>query len=129
FPVARHVDEGLTLYHGQVRIPAQTTTSIHLSLNVPDAWTGNTAQGLYRLTMQDQPTIVPTTATVTVHAPTGAAIAFATEGMKTSGATGTWTGKIGDRSVIEVRFQKGVLSRTWADLHDFLSKPVITFGS
>jgi uncharacterized protein DUF4012 len=129
FPVARHVDEGLTLYHGQVLIPAQTTTSIQFSLNVPGAWTGNTAQGLYRLTVQDQPTIIPTTATVTVHTPAGASIAYATDGMKTSGSTGTWTGKVGDRSVLEVRFQKGVLSRTWEDLHDFLSKPVITFGS
>ncbi|MEP7059702.1 MAG: DUF4012 domain-containing protein, partial [Actinomycetota bacterium] len=129
FPAARYADQGLTLYHGQVRIPAQTSASIHLALDVPDAWTGNTAQGLYTLTLQDQPTIVPTTATVTVHTPSGAMIAYATNGMKTTGSTGTWNGKIGDRSVIQVRFQKGVLSRTWADLHDFLSKPVITVGS
>ncbi|MEA2557289.1 MAG: hypothetical protein QOG88_827 [Actinomycetota bacterium] len=129
FPAAQHTEQGLTLYNGQLRIPAQTTAAVHLTMNVPGVWTGDAGQGTYTLTLQDQPTIVPTSASVVVHTPEGAVIAYASDGMKVSGSTATWTGKIGPRSVIQVRFQKGLWTRAWSGLHDFLSKPVITFGN
>ena len=54
-----------------MRIPAQTSSSIAMDLSVPNAWTGSSGQGTYRLALQDQPTINPTTATVTNSALSG----------------------------------------------------------
>ena len=41
------------------------------------------------------------------------------------GDTATWTGTLGDVTNLEVRFERGFLGRVWADVQDFLSKPVI----
>ncbi|MDP9296887.1 MAG: hypothetical protein M3O88_09380 [Actinomycetota bacterium] len=41
------------------------------------------------------------------------------------GDTATWTGQLGAVTDLEGRFERGSLGRVWANIQDFLSKPVI----
>jgi hypothetical protein len=128
FAMSRFTERGLSLYRGSMRIPAQTSSSITMDLTVPSAWTGSAGQGTYRLALQDQPTINPTLATVTIHIPSGTQVAYASDGVTVDGGVATWSGPVGDLSRLEIRFQRGFLGRTWSGLRDFLSKPVFRIG-
>jgi hypothetical protein len=90
-----------------------------------DAWTGNNGLGTYLLTVRSQPTLNPTTATITIRVPDGMTIAYASEPLKVAGGVATWSGELGDVTTFEVRFQKDLVGRVWSGIDDFLSKPVI----
>ena len=128
FPMLPNVEQGLSLFTRSMRLPAQTSSTVGLSLNLPTAWDGSNAIGEYGLAIRSQPTIVPTAATVVVHVPSGTSVSYASEGMKIEGSTATWTGKLGDLTTFEVRFSRGLFGRIWSNVSDFLSKPVIRFG-
>ena len=113
------------LFVGLQRIPAQTSYEVRYDLQQTDAWTGTTGLGNYRLTVRSQPTLNPTTATITIHAPEGTSIAYASSPLEVSGDVATWSGELSDMSTFEIRFQKGLAGRIWSGLDDFLSKPVI----
>ena len=48
-------------------------------MKLATAWQGSDAVGSYTLRLQNQPTLQPTKATVTVHVPQGTHISFASE--------------------------------------------------
>jgi hypothetical protein len=120
-----YTERNLSLYAGYLRIPPQKTARVALSLSLATAWQGSDAVGVYRLRLQNQPTVQPTKATVAIHVPEGMHISFASEPLRVQGNTAMWSGTLGDATDLEVRFERDLLGRVWANLQDFLSKPVI----
>jgi hypothetical protein len=125
YPVQAYREGAFPLFVSLQRIPAQTTYEVRYDLRQTDAWAGTTGLGTYALTVRSQPTLNPTTATITIHAPEGTSIAYASSPLKVSGDVATWTGELADLTTFHIRFQKGLASRVWSGLDDFLSKPVI----
>ena len=122
---ARYIEQGLPLLASTFRIEPQTSTTIELEMELHDVWSGSDAIGNYTLHLGNQPTILPTTAKVTIHAPEGTSISFAGDPLQVSGDTASWTGELQDLTGFEMRFQRGPVGRLWTYVSDFLSKPVI----
>jgi Protein of unknown function (DUF4012) len=125
FAVQAYREGHYPLFVGLQRIPAQSSYEVRYDLRQTDAWTGTTGLGTYRLTVRSQPTLNPTTATITIHAPEGTSIAYASSPLEVHGGVATWSGELSDVTTFEIRFQKGLVGRIWSGLDDFLSKPVI----
>jgi hypothetical protein len=123
--VEPYTERNLSLYAGYLRILPQETEHVALELKLASAWQGSDALGTYRLRLQNQPTVQPTTAIVSIRVPAGMHISFASEPLKVVGDVATWTGRLGAVTDLEVRFERGFLGRVWANIQDFLSKPVI----
>ncbi len=125
FAVQAYREGHYPLFVGLQRIPPQSSYEVRYDLRQTDAWAGTTGVGTYRLTVRSQPTLNPTTATITIHAPEGTSIAYASSPLEVSGGVATWSGELSDVTTFEIRFQKGLVGRIWSGLDDFLSKPVI----
>jgi len=123
--VEPYTERNLSLYAGYLRLAPQETRHIALDLKLATAWQGSNAVGSYSLRLQNQPTVQPTKATVTIHVPDGMHISFASEPLKVEGNTATWTGNLSDVTNLEVRFERSFLGRMWSEVQDFLSKPVV----
>jgi hypothetical protein len=123
--VEPYTERNLSLYAGYLRILPQETEHVALELKLAAAWQGSDAEGTYRLRLQNQPTVQPTAATVTIRVPAGMHISFASQLLTVDGDTATWAGRLSDVTDLEVRFERGFLGRVWANVQDFLSKPVI----
>jgi hypothetical protein len=123
--VEPYTERNLSLYASYLRLPPQQTKRVELSLDLSTAWQGSDAVGSYTLRLQNQPTVQPTKASVTIHVPDGMHISFASEPLKVEGDMATWTGTLGDVATLQVRFERNFAGRVWADVSDLLSKPVI----
>jgi len=129
FATSTYAERGFSQVDGIMRIPAQSTYEVVYRFSLPNGWQGSNAIGFYHLSVKSQPTIVPTTASLRIRVPDGMAISYAGSGMKVeSPSQVTWSGTLSDLNTFDVRFQRGFLGRAWADVHDFLSKPVIKLG-
>ena len=125
FAVQTYREGEYPLFIGVQRIPPQTAYEVRYELEQRDVWTGTDALGTYRLTVRGQTTLNPTTATITIHAPEGTSISYASSPLQITGGVATWSGELSDVSTFEIRFQKGLVGRMWSGIDDFLSKPVI----
>jgi hypothetical protein len=129
FATSTYSEHGFSQVDGIMRIPAQSTYQVVYRFSLPNGWQGTNAIGFYHLSVKSQPTIVPTTASLRIHVPEGMAVSYAGTGMKVeSPSQVTWSGTLTDLDTFDVRFQRGFLGRAWADVDDFLSKPVIKLG-
>jgi hypothetical protein len=115
---------GLPVFDGFFEVKPAGTRRVALSFDLPRAWEGDRAAGSYRLRIQGQPQ-VPTTATVTIHAPEGMGIAWTSAPMEVKGGVATWRGSLEGARDFEVRFQRGYFSRVWIRVWSFLTKPVL----
>jgi hypothetical protein len=111
-----------------VDLPSGGSQSLEYRWSVPWAWAGDRGAGTYRLTIRGQPTIRPTALSLDVRAPEGMNIAHTTPPMQVSGGRAVWEGVLADGMIFEVRFQRSALGRVWADLVDFLGRPVFGLG-
>jgi uncharacterized protein DUF4012 len=123
--VEPYTEKDLSLYASYLRVLPQQTKHVSLGLDLATAWQGSDAVGSYTLRLQDQPTVQPTKASVTIHVPSGMHISFASAPLQVRDDTATWTGEVGDATTVEVRFERNLPGRIWSDISDFLSKPVI----
>jgi len=123
--VEPYTEKNLSLYTSYLRVLPQQTRHVSMSLDLSTAWQGSDPVGSYTLRLQNQPTVQPTNASVTIHVPQGTHISFASDPLKVEGDTATWTGDVGDATTLEVRFERNLVARVWSDISDFLSKPVI----
>jgi hypothetical protein len=123
--VEPYTERNLSLYASYLRVLPQQTKHVSMSLDLSTAWQGSDAVGSYTLRLQNQPTVQPTKASVTIHVPEGTHISFASAPLKVEGDTASWTGDVGDATTLEVRFERNLIGRVWSDISDFLSKPVI----
>jgi len=118
-------DLGMSMLGRFVTVKAQQTNTIGVTLRRPRGWDGDVAAGVYRLRLQGQPSIQPTSVTVIVRAPPGMHITWTSRPMRVAGATATWTGTMGPRSDFEIRFSKSFVGGAWSRVVHFLSSPAV----
>ena len=111
-----HSELGFRSLSRYLRVNAQGSRTIGLSLQLPNAWAGDEIGGVYRLRIQSQPTIRPPTGTVVVRVPAGMRIVHTSETMQVRGNEATWRGAIGRQRDFVVRFQRSFLGRAWAEV-------------
>lgn len=91
--------------HG-LKLPSGASASVAYEWTVPSAWQGDEYGGVYRLTVQSQPTIRPTRLSVEVQIPEGMRVESASPGMRVVGDRVVWTGDAGDVTTFEVEFSR-----------------------
>lgn len=91
--------------HG-LKLPSGASASVAYEWTVPSAWQGDEYGGIYRLTVQSQPTIRPTRLSVEVQIPEGMRVESASAGMRVVGDRVVWTGDAGDVTTFEVEFSR-----------------------
>lgn len=111
--VTSGTERGLTFFQDYRPIEAGGDGNFTVGWHTEDVWQGDAWDGFYRLSFDGQPTVRPTTATITVVAPPGSDIVWASDGMQIDGDRATWTGTPTARTQIDVRFKAGTLSRWW----------------
>ena len=110
------VEAGMRYFRDYRPIAAGATGTFGIGWHATDAWEGDAGDGSYRLTFAAQPTIRPTSATVTVVAPPGSRIVWTSEPMAVEGDTATWTGTLDGDTALEMRFRTTFLTRWWRSL-------------
>jgi len=118
-------DLGMSMLGRFFNVKAQQTNTIELTLRRTRGWEGDVAAGVYRLRLQGQPSIQPTSVTLVVRAPPGMHITWTSRAMDVDGGTATWTGTLGPRSDFEIRFGKSLVPGAWSRVVHFLSSPAI----
>ena len=69
--------------------------------------------------------IQPIDASLVIQAPPGMNITWTSVPMEVSGGRAVWTGRLGPRRDIEVRFSPPFVQRVWARVRHVLSTPLI----
>lgn len=95
---------GHPVFTTMVQLGTGEAERIELDWELAHAWERDEAGGLYRLTVQDQPTIRPTTLVVEVTLPQGMTVASATEGFEWGSDRAQWTGTAEGTTELELRF-------------------------
>ncbi len=122
-PVQAEPDGDLQLYGTYQRIPPASAAELEATLTVPAAWDGGFGGGTYRLRLQGQPTIRPTTGTVIVRAPEGMHFAPSDDpDVRIDGDTATWTGVVGRWKDLELELERGFFGKLWG----FLNRPAFS---
>lgn len=109
------------------RIPSGGTARIHDELFLPNAWTGNSSGGTYRLTFLNQTTIEPTRLHVTITPPDGMDFRSWGDELRLEGPTLVYDGTPGRTVRIESGFSPPLATRWIRNVTRPLSKPVIRF--
>jgi hypothetical protein len=114
--VESQVEHGMRSFRDYRPIEAGATGSYTVDWHTTGVWRGEAWDGRYELHLPGQPTIRPTSTTVTIVAPPGSAITWASDGMVVDGDQATWTGTPGAGTTLQVRFRAGPLTRWWRTL-------------
>jgi hypothetical protein len=121
----------------ELGLPVFTTTSRVLSgeedllsyrLAVPQAWTSEGHERVYRFSYHGQPTIRPTTVTLDVGVPTGHELVAANPSAQVRDGRVLWEGQPGRTASVELRFApqpQPPLVRAWNALRALLGRPVV----
>jgi hypothetical protein len=86
-------------------IPSGGTGRLEYEWTAADAWSEEGGLIVYRLTVQGQPTIIPSTMQLSVAIPENAAVARTSPGMTTEGDRVVWRGAPGTVATFEVGFK------------------------
>jgi len=104
------VAPGIELGHPVVTvglgIPSQRSGRLEYAWTAPRAWHEEGGMIVYRLTVQGEPTIVPTRLELAVAIPENAHVARVSPGMHVGRDRITWTGEPGDLTTFEVAFRR-----------------------
>ncbi len=114
--MATHAVGGLSTFTGKLRTLPGRSSTLTMTFDLADVWTGDGAQGTYTLSVPAQPVIQRMDGAVTIHAPSGMTIAAASPGMRTGGSSTQWRGSLSDVLTLRARFQRNTLGRIWWDL-------------
>lgn len=87
-------------------IPSGGTGRLEYEWTTEDAWTDDGGIVVYRLTVQGQPTIVPTRLDLSVAIPENAEVVRTSPGMRVHADRVTWQGEPGDLATFEVAFEQ-----------------------
>ncbi|MGH2546087.1 MAG: DUF4012 domain-containing protein [Actinomycetota bacterium] len=87
-------------------IPSQRSGRLEYAWTAPRAWHEEGGMVVYRLTVQGEPTIVPTRLELSVAIPENADVARVSPGMHVGADRVTWTGEPGDLTTFEVAFRR-----------------------
>jgi hypothetical protein len=116
-----HTELGFRSLSRYVRVDAQGSRTIGLSLRLRRIWVGDELGGTYTLRLQGQPTIRPTTVTLVVRVPEGMRIVHTSAPMQIRGTEATWRGSVGRQRDFSVRFQRPFPGRVWTQIWGSLS--------
>jgi hypothetical protein len=89
-----------------MRIPAGGAGGLDYTWTTADAWVEERGLIVYRLTVQGQPTIIPTRLEVSVSIPENAEVARTSPGMRVLADRVIWLGEPGDLATLEVAFDR-----------------------
>ena len=118
------IELGHPVFPSVIELPSGRSENLDFRWSVDRAWEGDTASGVYRLTVRTQPTVRAPHLEVSVEAPAGMEIVQATEGMEVRGGRAVWRGTADPRMRFEVRFELPALARAWQGVLDFLGQRV-----
>jgi hypothetical protein len=102
--VSRRTELGHPVLVTGLRIPSRGTGRLDYSWVTDDAWAEDRGTAVYRLTVQGQPTIVPTRLELSVAIPENAEVERTSPGMRVDGDRVIWRGEPGDLARFEVAF-------------------------
>jgi hypothetical protein len=122
-----HRELGLPVFASFLDVSPRSSTELRLGLHRQKGWDGDATGGVYRLRLQGQATIRPTTVTLEIHAPPGMQIVWTNVPMTVRGGVATWRGTLGTARDFEVRFHRPFVSRVWTRIRLFLDQPAIRF--
>jgi hypothetical protein len=89
-----------------MRIPAGGAGGLDYTWTTADAWGEEQGLIVYRLSVQGQPTIIPTRLEVSVTIPENAEVARTSPGMQVLADRVVWFGEAGDLATLEVAFDR-----------------------
>lgn len=89
-----------------LRIPSRRSGRLDYAWTAPLAWHEERGAVIYRLTVQGEPTIVPTRLELSLAIPENAEVARMSPGMRVEGGQVIWTGEPGDLATFEVAFDR-----------------------
>jgi hypothetical protein len=118
---------GRPVFTATTRVPSDEEEILGYRFAVPQAWTANGEEGVYRFTYQGQPTIRPTSLTLDVALPDGYELVEATPESERHGGRVVWQGQPGRQATVELRFARPprpALQRGWDAVWRFLSRPL-----
>jgi Protein of unknown function (DUF4012) len=104
--VSRRTELGHPVVITGLRIPPGDARRLEYVWTTSDAWSEERGLVVYRLTVQSQPTIVPTRLELAVTIPENAEVARTSPGMRVVGDRVTWAGEPGDLATFEVAFER-----------------------
>jgi hypothetical protein len=104
--VSRRTELGHPVIVTGLGIPSGGEGRLEYAWTTDDAWTEERGTVVYRLTVQGQPTIVPTRLELSIRIPENAGVARTSPGMRVAGDRVTWTGEPGDLATFEVAFER-----------------------
>jgi hypothetical protein len=111
-----HREAGLRSLHRYLRVGPGEVTTLELGLQVREAWSGDDAEGTYRLRLQGQATIRPTQVEVVIRVPEGMRVVATSEPMRVRGGRAVWRGTLGREVDLELRFRRSLAGRLWRAL-------------
>jgi hypothetical protein len=101
-----HRERGHPMFARYLRVNAQSAGTLGLSFLLPHSWTADGSTGTYRLRVQTQPTVRPTTFTLAVSAPPGMRIIHTNVHMRILGQRAVWRGTVSRVLDFIVRFER-----------------------
>jgi hypothetical protein len=104
--VSRRTELGHPVVVTGLGIPAGRQGHLEYTWTTDDAWVADRGTVVYRLTVQGQPTIVPTRLELSIRIPENAEVARTSPGMRIAGDRVTWTGEPGDLATFEIAFER-----------------------
>lgn len=102
--VREETELGHPVFTTMVPLASGETERVELDWALDDAWEARGEGGVYRLTVQNQPTIQPTELVVDVALPEGMAMASVSEGFQTTRNTVRWSGSPSRTMELDVAF-------------------------
>jgi hypothetical protein len=113
-----------------VLVPSGQAQDLTWSWTVEDGWDGGAAGGTYRLTVHNQPTIVPNHIRLEVVPPAGMEVMRTTPNMTVEGdGTAVFDAETRGPVAIEVKVAPPGMQRAWVQVWDFLRRPVVRVGA
>lgn len=98
---------------------------VELDWVVDNVWTEAGDGGIYRLTVQNQPTIRPTRLIIDVLVPEGMSVVDASPGFILDGRHAHWDGSAPASAMLEVQFASENAGSVWDRLRRFLNRPLL----
>ena len=124
-PVLVGAELGHTVFDTVVEIPGGDSQTLTVSWETPSGWQPEAGGGRYRLTVQGQPTLRPTTARIDVAVPPGMEVTALSPGLEQPSAGRVrYSGTLGPKLELELAFGPRGGTGLWGDLRRWWFEPV-----
>jgi len=104
---------GHPVWTDAVRLRQGEAAELAYRWRLADGWSGDAEQGSYRLTVQGQTSLLPTTLALAVNLPPGSEVISATPGLEVGDGRVTYDGPLREQMRFQVTFGNTAVARTW----------------